>query len=69
MLMLIAGLILFFVPHSVAVVAPGWRNRIVMHLRERSWKGMYSLVSAAGLTLMVLGFAQARRAPPTCPAA
>jgi uncharacterized membrane protein len=63
MLMLLAGLILFFVPHSVAVVAPSWRNRIVMHLRARSWKGVYSLVSAAGLTLMVLGFAQARRAP------
>lgn len=63
MLMLIAGLILFFVPHSVSVVAPGWRNRIVMHLREHSWKGMYSLVSAAGLTLMVLGFAHARRTP------
>jgi uncharacterized membrane protein len=63
MLMLIAGLILFFVPHSVAVVAPSWRNRLVMHLRARSWKGVYSLVSAAGLTLIVLGFAQARRAP------
>src|SRR5450631_3780304 len=61
MLMLIAGLILFFAPHSVAVVAPSWRNRMVMHLRERSWKGMYSLISAAGLTLMVLGFAHARR--------
>jgi uncharacterized membrane protein len=63
MLMLIAGLILFFVPHSVAVVAPSWRNRLVMHLRARSWKGVYSLVSAAGLTLIVLGFAQARRTP------
>src|ERR1700676_1924215 len=63
MLMLIAGLILFFVPHTVAVVAPSWRNRMVMHLRARSWKGVYSLISAAGLTLMVLGFAQARRTP------
>jgi uncharacterized membrane protein len=63
MLLLIAGLILFFAPHSVAVVAPSWRNRIVMHLRARSWKGVYSLVSAAGLTLMALGFAQARHTP------
>jgi uncharacterized membrane protein len=64
MLMLIVGLILFFGPHSIAVVAPGWRNRVVMHLRERSWKGAYSLISAAGLIFIVLGFAQARHAPP-----
>jgi uncharacterized membrane protein len=63
MLMLIAGLILFFVPHSVAIVAPSWRDRMVMHLRERSWKGVYSLISAAGLILIVLGFAHARRSP------
>jgi uncharacterized membrane protein len=63
MLMLLAGLILFFAPHSVALVAPSWRNRMVMHLRPRSWKGVYSLISAAGLILIVMGFAQARRAP------
>ncbi|HEX2791980.1 MAG TPA: NnrU family protein [Steroidobacteraceae bacterium] len=63
MLMLIVGLILFFGPHSIAVVAPGWRNRVVMHLRERSWKGAYSLLSAAGLIFIVLGFAHARRSP------
>jgi uncharacterized membrane protein len=63
MLMLLAGLILFFAPHSVAVMAPSWRNRMEMHLRPRSWKGAYSLLSAAGLILIVLGFAQARRSP------
>lgn len=63
MLMLIVGLILFFGPHSIAVVAPGWRNRAVMHLRERSWKGAYALLSGAGLILIVIGFAHARRAP------
>lgn len=63
MLMLIAGLILFFGPHSVAIVAPSWRDRMVMHLRALSWKGAYSLISAAGLILIALGFAQARRSP------
>jgi len=63
MLMLLAGLILFFAPHSVAVVAPSWRNRLVMHLRPRSWKGVYSLLSAAGLILIVYGFARARGSP------
>ncbi len=63
MLMLIVGLILFFGPHSIAVVAPGWRDRAVMHLRERSWKGAYSLLSGAGLVLIVIGFAHARHTP------
>jgi uncharacterized membrane protein len=63
MLMMIAGLILFFAPHSVGIVAPGWRNRVVMHLRAGSWKGVYSLVSAVGLTLMVLGYVHARATP------
>ena len=63
MLMLIAGLILFFGPHSVAIVATSWRDRMVMHLRALSWKGAYSLISAAGLILIALGFAQARRSP------
>ncbi len=63
MLMLIAGLILFFGPHSVAIIAPRWRDRMMMHLRAGAWKAAYSLISAAGLTLIVLGFAQARRSP------
>ena len=63
MLMLIAGLILFFGPHSIAIVAPSWRARMLMHLRAGVWKTAYSLLSAAGLTLIVLGFAHARRSP------
>jgi uncharacterized membrane protein len=63
MLMLIVGLILFFGPHSIAVVAPGWRNRAVMHLSEQAWKGAYSLISAAGFVFVVLGFAHARHSP------
>ena len=64
MWMLIAGLIMFFGPHSIAIVAPSWRDRMVMHLRAGVWKAAYSLISAAGLTLIAFGFAQARRAPP-----
>jgi uncharacterized membrane protein len=64
MLMLVAGLVLFFGPHSIAIVAPGWRDRIVMHLRAGAWKAAYSLLSALGLSLIVIGFAHARRAAP-----
>jgi uncharacterized membrane protein len=63
MLFLIAGLILFFGPHSLGIVAANWRERMVMHMRPGRWKAVYSLVSAAGLTLIVLGFSQARRSP------
>ena len=63
MLMLIAGLILFFGPHSIAVVAPRWRDRALMHLGAGTWKGAYSLISAAGLALALFGFARARAAP------
>lgn len=63
MAMMIAGLVLFFAPHSVAVVAPRWRNRVLLHLRAGWWKSVYSLISAAGLALMLFGFAHARAAP------
>jgi uncharacterized membrane protein len=63
MLMLVAGLMLFFGPHSIAIVAPSWRDRMVMHLRAGAWKAAYSLISTVGLTLIVIGFAHARRAP------
>jgi len=63
MLMLVAGVLLFFVPHSVAIVAPHWRDRMVLLLGEARWKGSYALLISAGLALQVLGFSGASRAP------
>ena len=60
MLTLIAGLLLFFGLHSISIVAPGWRNDMVQRLGEGAWKGLYSLLSAVGLTLLIVGFAHAR---------
>jgi uncharacterized membrane protein len=57
---LIAGLLLFFGLHSISIVAPGWRDVMVQRLGEGAWKGLYSVLSAAGLTLMIVGFAHAR---------
>lgn len=57
---LIAGLLLFFGLHSISIVAPGWRDDMVRKLGEGAWKGLYSLLSAVGLTLMIVGFAHAR---------
>jgi uncharacterized membrane protein len=57
---LIAGLVIFFALHSISVVALGWRDHMVQTLGENAWKGLYSLFSAVGLTLMIVGFAHAR---------
>ena len=60
MAMLIAGLLLFFGLHSISIVVPGWRDRVVQRMGEGAWKGLYSLLSAGGLALMLVGFAHAR---------
>ncbi len=60
---LIVGLLLFLGAHSVSVVADAWRNAMVERLGEGAWKGVYSLVSAAGLGLIVYGYSVARGSP------
>lgn len=60
---LVLGLILFLGAHSVRIVADPWRLRAMDRLGTNGWKGLYSLVSLAGLALIVWGFAQARQQP------
>ncbi|MGD8709837.1 MAG: NnrU family protein [Ectothiorhodospiraceae bacterium] len=60
---LIAGLVLFFMAHSVSIAAPRWRDGMVAQLGEGPWKGAYSLVSAVGLVLIVWGYGMARQDP------
>ena len=50
---LILGLVLFLGVHSVRIVADGWRTRMRDRLGEGAWKGLYSLLSLAGLALIV----------------
>ena len=63
MLVLVVGLVIFLGVHSVSIVAPGWRTATVARLGERPWKGLYSLASAVGLALIVIGYGMARRDP------
>ena len=63
MWMLVLGLLLFFLPHSIGIVASKWRERVLLHWGPGLWKGLYSLFSAGGFALIVIGFAQARRTP------
>ncbi|MBT9463272.1 NnrU family protein [Hydrogenophaga sp.] len=63
MLLLILGLVLFLGVHSVSIVSPDGRHRLVKQLGEGPWKGLYSLVSLAGFLLIVVGYGAAREAP------
>jgi uncharacterized membrane protein len=60
---LIAGLVLFLGVHSTRIFADGWRTAMIARLGELRWKGIYSLVSLAGLVLIVWGYGQARLDP------
>jgi uncharacterized membrane protein len=63
MLLFVVGLILFLGLHSVSIAAPQWRAATVARMGERPWKGLYSIASAVGLVLLIVGYAVARREP------
>jgi uncharacterized membrane protein len=63
MLLLIAGLVVFLGVHSLRIFAEPWRAAQIARLGLGAYKGIYSVVSAAGLALIVIGYAQARAAP------
>lgn len=63
MLVLIVGLAIFLLAHSIRIVAPGWRDRVIAERGEGAWKGLYSLVSLVGFVLIVWGYGLARQDP------
>lgn len=60
---LIAGLVVFFAVHSIAIVADGWRRRMIERMGEWPWKGLYSVIAVIGLVLIIWGYALARQEP------
>lgn len=60
MAILILGIVIFFAAHSVSIIAPDWRDRMHARFGENAWKGAYSLVTLAGLLLMISGYGAAR---------
>ncbi|NIO11874.1 MAG: NnrU family protein [Deltaproteobacteria bacterium] len=60
---LIVGLVVFFVPHSISIINEPWRNRVAANIGEQGWKGLYSLVALAGLFLIIWGYGLARLDP------
>ena len=63
MAVLIVGLILFLSVHSVRIVADDWRTAQIARVGPKAWKGVYTLLSIAGLVLIVWGYGLARQSP------
>ncbi|WP_041777963.1 NnrU family protein [Beijerinckia indica] len=63
MTLLICGLLIFLGIHSIHIFANDWRDRQITRLGLMRWKGLYSLMSLAGLVLIIVGFGQARTQP------
>ena len=63
MLKLVAGLVIFLGVHSIRIVAPAWRDRMVERLGAAGWKGVHSVASLAGFVLIVAGYSAARLEP------
>ncbi len=60
---LILGLVIFLGIHSSRVMAGPMRDRLIAQRGEGAWKGVYSLVSAVGLGLIIWGYGMARQQP------
>jgi uncharacterized membrane protein len=60
---LVAGLLLFFGVHSIAIVAPAWRDSMAAKLGDAPWKAIYALVSVIGFVMLVHGYGLARAEP------
>jgi len=63
MLTLIAGLILFLGVHSVRIFADDWRTRQQQKWGAVAWRGVYAVLSLAGLVLVIYGFGLVRNEP------
>lgn len=63
MVLLLIGLLLFLGLHSLRIFAEDWRATVISARGENIYKGLYSLVSLAGLVLIVMGYSQTRTDP------
>ena len=58
--LLIVGLLLFLGVHSIRIFADDWRTATMARIGEKPWKGLYTLVSLAGLVLLIWGYGEER---------
>jgi uncharacterized membrane protein len=60
---MLLGLVLFLGAHSLRVFAEGWRSQLIGRLGEKTFKGIYAVVSLLGFVLLCWGYDQARATP------
>jgi uncharacterized membrane protein len=60
----ISGLFLFIGAHSISVVSPRSRDRVVEKIGLQAYRGIYALVTLAGLVLIVIGYGDLRGQTP-----
>ena len=60
---MLLGLVLFLGAHSLRVFADGWRSQQIARLGEKTFKGIYAVVSLLGFVLLCWGYDQARVTP------
>lgn len=58
--MLIFGLIGFHGLHSLRMIAPQFREKMVQKFGENAWKGLYSIATLGFLVLIIVGYDAAR---------
>ncbi len=63
MVLLLIGLVLFLGLHSVRIFAEDWRSKVIATRGENTYKALYSLLSLAGLVLIVMGYSDTRIDP------
>ncbi|MCK9508435.1 MAG: NnrU family protein [Pigmentiphaga sp.] len=64
MTVLILGLLLFFGIHSVQIVAPTLRERVIARGGVGAWKWPYTAIAGIGLLLLIIGYDMARHTAP-----
>jgi uncharacterized membrane protein len=65
MTLLYLGALLFGGTHLFSILFPGLRDGLKARLGEKPWKGLYSLLSLAGVVLLVIGYSGSRAGPAT----
>jgi len=60
---LVAGLLLFLGVHSIAIVAPAWRDGLAARLGDATWKALFTVASVIGFVMLVHGYGLARAEP------
>lgn len=61
MLLLVISLILFFATHSLTVIAPRLRAKLIASMGKNTWQAVYSVVSILTIGLIAYAFGQARQ--------